>query len=96
MKDLYKVNVDGNGESLYYARDDNGIIGLNKAESSSIIIYLKQSKVHKISLLTSPDGQMTPLGQITEPDKSLKDFRWLDNIRPKSYKDIFIKTNQKK
>ncbi len=96
LRDLYKVNVDGNGESLYYARDDNGIIGLNKAESSSIIIYLKQSKVHKISLLTSPDGQMTPLGQITEPDKSLKDFKWLDDIRPKSYKDIFLEINQKK
>jgi lipopolysaccharide export system protein LptA len=89
--ELYKIDVDGNGQSVYYARDDNGIIGLNKAQSSKIEIYLKESKVKKIVFITSPDGQLLPLFQISEADKELPGFKWWDEIRPKKVSDIFIK-----
>ncbi len=89
--DLYKIDVDGNGQSIYYARDKSGIIGLNKAESSNIIIYLKDSKVNKIAFITSPEGKLLPLLDIKEEDKQLPGFIWLDEIRPKSVYDIFIK-----
>jgi lipopolysaccharide export system protein LptA len=89
--ELYKIDVDGNGQSVYYARDDNGIIGLNKAQSSKIEIYLKESKVNKIVFITSPDGQLLPLFQISEADKVLPGFKWWDEIRPKKVSDIFIK-----
>ncbi|WP_423127401.1 OstA-like protein [Gaoshiqia sp. Z1-71] len=89
--DLYKIDVDGNGQSLYYARDDNGLIGLNKAESSNIRISLKESKVNKIAFITSPDGQLLPIPDLMDEDKTLPGFIWLDDIRPKSVYDIFIK-----
>ena len=88
---LYKIDVDGNGQSVYYARDDNGIIGLNKAQSSNIEIYLTDSKVKKIVFIKSPDGQLLPLIDIAEDDKILPGFEWLDDIRPKKVSDIFIK-----
>ena len=90
-KNLYRIDVDGNGQSIYYARDDNGIVGLNKAESSKIQIYLKDSKVNKIAFITEPEGQLLPLINIEEGEKTLTGFNWLDNIRPKSFKDIFTK-----
>lgn len=86
---LYKVHINGNGQSLYYARDDNGIIGLNKAQSSYIDIYLDSSKVKKIVFIKSPDGQLMPIIDIPEEEKQLPGFRWLDAIRPKSIEDIF-------
>lgn len=89
-KDLYKIDVDGNGQSVYYARDDKGIIGLNKAVSSNIQIKLKESKVTRITFITDPDGKLLPLTDINEEDKELPGFIWLDDIRPKSVKDIFI------
>ncbi|MGD9928721.1 MAG: OstA-like protein [Mangrovibacterium sp.] len=88
--DLYKIDVDGNGQSIYYARDDKGILGLNKAESSNIQIKLQESKVTRIAFITSPDGELLPLLDIAEEDKQLPGFIWLDAIRPKSFKDIFI------
>jgi len=86
---LYKIDVDGNGESLYYASDDNGIFGLNNVKCSSIMIYLKDSKINKINLISSPEGTLTPIGELSETDKTLPKFRWLDDIRPKSHYDIF-------
>jgi len=94
-KDLYKINVDGNGESLYYARDDNGIIGLNKAQGSNIMIYLIQRKVTRIVFITSPDGQLSPVADIGDQETTLPGFIWLDELRPKSYMDIFLKEENK-
>ncbi|MBK5203453.1 MAG: organic solvent tolerance protein OstA [Prolixibacteraceae bacterium] len=86
---LYKIYVDGNGESLYYATDDNGIFGLNNVKCSSIMIYLKNSKINKINLISSPEGTLTPIGELSETDKTLSHFIWMDDIRPKSQYDIF-------
>ena len=89
-RDLYQIDVDGNGESIYYARDSQGIIGLNKAESSSILIKLKDSHVQRISFINSPDGQLSPLPQVSDEQNQLDNFQWLDALRPKSRTDIFI------
>jgi len=86
---LYKIDVNGNGQSNYYARDKEGIIGLNKAESSNITIYMENGKVKKIAFIQSPEGELKPLADLEEGDKLLPGFRWLDEIRPKTKEDIF-------
>ncbi len=95
-RDLYKIDVDGNGESIYYARDDNGIIGLNKAQGSNILIFLKQRKVSRIVFVTSPEGKLSPIAELSEEEKTLPGFVWLDAIRPKSYTDIFLEVKNEK
>ncbi|HET6558936.1 MAG TPA: OstA-like protein [Prolixibacteraceae bacterium] len=87
--ELYKVDVNGNGQSNYYVPDKKGLIGLNKAESSNITIYLNKGKVSKIVLIKSPDGELKPMAEIDEGDKILPGFNWLHEIRPKSKLDIF-------
>lgn len=89
--ELYKINVDGNGQSVYYARDGEGIIGINKAQSSSIEIYLDSSKVSKIVFIKTPDGQLMPLLNVPDDQKELPGFHWYDAIRPKRVEDIFHK-----
>lgn len=92
-RQLKKIDVNGNGQTLYYARDDkkngNKIIGLNKAESSKISIRFKEGKIHKIYFIKAPEGELKPLGKVTDADKELKDFDWKERIRPFSKYDIF-------
>ncbi|MGE4587123.1 MAG: OstA-like protein [Mangrovibacterium sp.] len=88
-RDLYLVDVDGNGESLYYARDDKGILGLNRAQGSNIRIFLKDRKVKRIIFITSPDGTLSPLPDVFEEDKTLPGFSWREEERPKNHRDIF-------
>ena len=87
--ELYKIDVSGNGQSNYYARDKKGIIGLNKAESSNISIYMNKGKIKKIAFIKSPDGELKPLGELDEGDKLLPGFNWQAEIRPKNKEDIF-------
>ncbi|MBA4409452.1 MAG: OstA-like protein [Bacteroidota bacterium] len=87
---LYRIDVNGNGQSNYFAHDDKGgIIGLNKAESSNIIIYLNDGKVKKIAFIKSPEGELKPMADIEEGEKLLPGFRWLSEIRPINKDDIF-------
>lgn len=87
--ELYKIDVNGNGQSNYYARDKDGIIGLNNAESSNITIYMNKGKVKKIVFIKSPEGELKPLAELEASDKLLPGFKWLEEIRPKNKEDIF-------
>ncbi|MCX6256949.1 MAG: organic solvent tolerance protein OstA [Bacteroidia bacterium] len=90
---LFRINVNGNGQTLYYARDNNQLIGLNKAESSDLIIYLKESKVDKINFITQPGAIMNPPHQVKKEDTLLKGFQWFEPFRPKNKRDIFTWSN---
>lgn len=87
--ELYRIDVAGNGESNYYARDKTGIIGLNSAQSSNITIYMDKGKVKKIVFIKSPEGELKPLDKLEDGDKLLPGFNWQEDIRPKNKEDIF-------
>jgi len=90
-KSLKRIDVNGNGQTLYYAQDENEIIGLNKAESSKLSITFKDGKVFKISFLSSPEGVLNPILKLTSQDRKLNGFEWREQARPLSYKDVFRK-----
>lgn len=89
--ELYRVNVNGSGEALYYP-DDQGIpIGLNRTTSSNIRIDIDQRKVKNITFINNVDGTLTPLFMIKPEDMKLKDFQWHIEKKPLSKEDIFKK-----
>lgn len=87
--ELYRINVFGNGQTIYYAKEDNEIIGVNSAESSDMVIYLENKKVRKINFIKKPDGILNPLGEVPDRELRLKNFSWQDRYRPRSKLDIF-------
>lgn len=88
---LDRIEVNGNGQTLYYAREEEGIIGLNNAESSKITIQFKEGRIHRIIFIKSPVGELKPLLDLTADDKRLRGFDWRINERPMSKDDIFEK-----
>jgi len=86
---LDRINVDGNGQTLYYAREDEKIIGLNRAESSNISIKFKDGKIDRIAFLKSPEGVLKPMFELTAEEKKLSGFDWKVSQRPLSRFDIF-------
>ncbi len=88
-KKLRYIDVDGNGQTLYYAREKEKIIGLNRAESSKIKITFKDGEIYRISFLKSPEGELKPLFELTEEEKRLPGFDWKIYLRPLSKYDIF-------
>jgi len=79
-----RVNVDGNGESLYFALDDKDsvLVGMNKVQCSRMVIRFAENKVSKISFITKPDALFIPPHELEEPDKRLKGFLWRIKEKP--------------
>lgn len=87
--ELDHIDVDGNGQTLYYAREEQGVIGVNRAESSNIGIKFKEGKFYMISFQKQPAGELKPILGLGESDKFLSDFNWYGDKRPISKDDIF-------
>jgi lipopolysaccharide export system protein LptA len=88
--EMYRIDVNGNGQTVYYPPDDKGeIIGANKAECSDMIIFLKDGRVSTISFLKKPDGVLHPIESAPINELILKGFQWLEKLRPIDKEDIF-------
>jgi len=87
--EAYKIDVKGNGQTVYYAKDKTELIGVNVAQSSDLTIYLRDNKPDNIRFYVKPNGTTYPLGMAPEEELILKDFKWLDTLRPLDKNDIF-------
>lgn len=89
--ELYRIDVNGNGESVYYAEDNGRLIGVNHSESSNIVIYVTDRRIRRIKMLKSPTGTLDPPPPAEVEGRRLKGFRWMEKIRPVSPQDVFRK-----
>jgi len=87
---LYKIHVEGNGQTVYYGKDKNKYIGVNKADCSDLLIFMKNNEVQKITFITKPDATLFPINELSPKELLLKNFLWKIDLRPKSKKDIFV------
>ncbi|MEM6522829.1 MAG: OstA-like protein [Bacteroidota bacterium] len=81
---INKVDVDGNGESLFFALDetDSYLVGMNKIICSNITINFKENLADNISFYIKPDASFIPPHELTDDVKRLKNFQWLEEYKP--------------
>ena len=88
--ELYKIRVFGNAETIYYVREeDRTLIGINKAISSDMLIFLENKEIKTITYIDQPVATLYPEKDISPFDLKLKGFRWIPEKRPLSKSDIF-------
>jgi hypothetical protein len=88
---LYKINVYGNAQTIYYAREeDKTLIGINTAVSSELLIYLEKNQLKSITFIGSPDAHTYPEKDLPPNERLLRNFKWLSDRRPKKRADIFV------
>jgi len=87
---LYKIFVEGNGQTIYYGKNKNDqMFGVNRAECSNLMIYVKENKVQGVTLINKPDATFYPIHELSTRELRLKGFHWLDEKRPDKKEDIF-------
>ncbi|MBL7924868.1 MAG: hypothetical protein JNL88_11770, partial [Bacteroidia bacterium] len=94
---LSSIKVTGNGQSIYYIRNSKQqITGVNQADCSDMMVYLKESKVSKITLIKRPDATLFPVKETDPLQMRLKDFSWKGHLQPLSKEDVFFWPEEKK
>ncbi len=86
---LSRIDVTGNGQTIYYATEEEVIVGANKTVCTNLVIYMKDNKISKVSYMTKPDGTYFPLELFPVGEALLSDFKWVDEWRPRNYLDVF-------
>jgi hypothetical protein len=81
--------VEGNGQTIYYAKDKNELAAVNRADCSNLDIYLRNNKIDRINFITKPDATLYPLKDVDVKDLRLKNFTWRMADRPLKMRDIF-------
>ena len=89
--ELNSIYVEGNGQTLYYAKDKDLIMGVNRTDCSSLLIRLKDQKVKSITFYNHPEATLYPPLDLPPKEALLKDFIWRANEQPKSVNELFIK-----
>ncbi|MCS7004946.1 MAG: hypothetical protein NZM38_06430 [Cytophagales bacterium] len=81
---IKRIDVNGNGQCIYFALDNDSILlGMNSIVCSNIVVLFGDSnKVQSITFLYQPEAKFIPPHEIEEPDKYLKGFAWHHEKRP--------------
>src|SRR6185437_4289050 len=89
---ISKINVNGNGESIYYVlENDSTISGLNRAICSDIVVRFSDNKLTTITFIKKPEARFIPPHEIKEEDTRLKGFKWRIKEKPTREEVLHLK-----
>jgi hypothetical protein len=84
------MRSQGNAESVYYLKEDNGKLkGINNATGDIIDLRFKNKELSKVVFISDVSGTLYPVRQATEQNKFLRGFKWLEERRPKTKFELF-------
>lgn len=76
-RQISRMDVKGNGESIYYVqREDSSFMGANKIEASDITILMEDSRPVEITFYVKPVAVLHPIDQVDPYAFRLKGFIW--------------------
>ena len=97
-KELRRLDANGNVMVIMYPQEkDTTYNKLVHAEASHLQLNLKpKQEVDKISMWPEVTGNVTPLYLARKADLYLEDFKWYDNLRPKTPDDVMTRDDEMK
>lgn len=88
--ELRQIDVNGNAETVFYPREDDGAyMGCNKTQSSFVKIFFEDQKIHHVVITQNPKGTMYPMSDVNPDQMNLSGFFWAEDVRPTSADDVF-------
>ena len=90
---IRQLDVSGNVQTIFFPEEDGGksFTGMNRVESSFMTANIFDQKLQKLIMKPKANGSLTPIPMLTSAILHLDQFRWYDNLRPKTKDDIFRK-----
>ncbi len=88
---IREVEVEGNAESIYFIQNEQEAYeGVNRATSSEMLISFKQQKVQQIKFIENAKAAFHPMKKVRIADFIIKGFKWREERRPKTLKDLVM------
>jgi lipopolysaccharide export system protein LptA len=91
---IRKAILTDNVEALYYAKEGQKLIGLNKTTAPFMNIWFENEDISRSTMKGKSIGTITPMKDVSDADSKLKGFSWQYDRRPKSKHDLLIETKK--
>ena len=89
--DIHIVDVQGNAETVFYPREEDGTYhGVNRTQSSFVKVFFENRTIHRVLLTSASTCVMIPMSEASDEDKHLLTFFWAEHERPLCPQDIFL------
>lgn len=92
---IRKAIVNGNAEVVYYPKNKDKTMGLNKTQASEIVMWFKQGEAERVSMRPKTTGNIDPIRDANPAEAELKGFNWMYGERPKSRFELHSKQVKK-
>jgi lipopolysaccharide export system protein LptA len=81
----------GSAEAVYYIKDDSmALVGVNRVNKADVIdMIFSNRQLNKVVLRQDADGVMYPIRKVNPDDLKLRNFKWLEDRRPKTKYELF-------
>jgi len=90
--ELDHVYDDGNAETVYWLREEDGsMIGVNVSQSVAMDIKIEKNQIVRIKYFKKTNETLYPKEKMKPGIEMLKGFEWLEDLRPVDPNDIFRK-----
>jgi len=87
--ELKKVDVFGNGQTIYYPREEDGfLIGINETKCANMTIKIDSNKIKSITFFEQPVAVLLPSDEMPADGKKLEGFVYKAELRPTSVADL--------
>ncbi|PBQ34320.1 hypothetical protein CNR22_21935 [Sphingobacteriaceae bacterium] len=81
---IRRVIVTGNADVLYYPKNKEKLIGLNKTNCSEIYMWFKKGDIEKVTMKPLTNGDIDPIKLVDVENAKIKGFNWQYAKRPRS------------
>lgn len=86
---LTKVEVKSDSEAIWFGKEGEKLMGVNKIKSVDMTIFMKNNEPDHIKFYKKPEGTLYPPNHLDEEELKLDIFQWNAHHRPKTKDDIF-------
>lgn len=76
------IRVLGNGQSIYYAKENEKYIGVNVIDCSSMDFYFEKGKLSGTKFISEPSANFFPIAELKPEELRLKGFKWQMDKKP--------------
>jgi lipopolysaccharide export system protein LptA len=84
------MKAKGNAESIYYIKDeDSAYVGVNRSTADIIDMFFREKELHRVVYRSDVQGTTIPFRQINFDEMRLRNFKWLEERRPKTKYELF-------
>lgn len=84
------MKAKGNAESIYYIKDeDSAYVGVNRSTADIIDLYFADKALNRVVYRNDVQGTTIPFRQINFDEMRLRNFKWLEDRRPKTKYELF-------